>query len=252
MASINMMVSNVGARSAIRNLANLCSNISAGYSPKLEFFPSSPPEMKRNFHKFVDKQIPFLYEFLEVENEGSTTNEDEDLEGQACEKDGEDYGSQINQIDEDEVDSKEDDELDEFSVPGVTCDDCNAIVMCRNQNFAVQAELKRFLQQQDAGLDCSFRCMRCRDCKLCLKGAVEERKSMMEEAHQEIIRQSVYIDQKLGRAVAKLPFIENPAGKLNNNTRLASKRLDNVCRKYGDDDKVRERAGQLNAVRNSL
>ena len=61
--------------------------------------------------------------------------------------------------------------------------------------------------------------MRCRDCKLCLKGAGEERKSMMQEAHQEFIRQSVSIDKELGRAVAKLPFVVDPVGKLTNNTR---------------------------------
>ena len=82
--------------------------------------------------------------------------------------------------------------------------------------------------------------MRCRECKLCLKGAGEERKSMMQEAHQEIIRQSVHIDKDLGRAVAKLPFVTDPSGKLHNNTRLATKRLENVCRKYGGDEQVKE------------
>ena len=82
--------------------------------------------------------------------------------------------------------------------------------------------------------------MRCCDSKLCLKGAGEERKSMQQEAHQEIIRSSVYINKELGRAVAKLPFLSDPAGQLTDNTRIASKRLDNVCRKYGKDEQVKE------------
>ena len=128
---------------------------------------------------------------------------------------------------------------EDLELPGVTCDECQDIVFYRNQSYAVQGELRRFLQQQDAGLDCSFRCMRCRDCKLCLKGAGEERKSMMQEAHQEFIRQSVSIDKELGRAVAKLPFVVDPVGKLTNNTRLASRRLDNVCKKYGKDENIK-------------
>ena len=49
---------------------------------------------------------------------------------------------------------------------------------------------------------------------------------MQQEAHQEIIRQSVAIDRDLGRAVAKLPFVQDPVNKLTNNTRLATKRLE--------------------------
>ena len=80
--------------------------------------------------------------------------------------------------------------------------------ICITVNCAtVQAELRKFLQQQEAGLDTTFRCIRCRDCKQCLKGAGEERKSMTQEAHQEIIRQSVSIDKVGRKATAKLPFV---------------------------------------------
>ena len=227
MASINNMVHNVGARSSIRRLCNLLSKVSAGYSPKLEFFPSSIPEMERTFDCYVDKAIPYLDEYIDAENDSdefysdNQTDDFEDLEFESnTEEDLEEPGTSTNDIDCD--------------VPQVACDDCGEVVVYKNQLLAVQAELKRFLQQQEAGLDCSFRCMKCRDCKLCLKGAGEERKSMQQEAHQEIIRQSVIIDKDLGRAVAKLPFVIDPVGKLTNNTRLATKRLENVCRKYGN------------------
>ena len=61
---------------------------------------------------------------------------------------------------------------------------------------------------------------------------------MIQEAHQELIRESVAIGKQIGRGVAKLPFLTDPAGKLNNNAKLAAKRLDNVCRKYGNDEEV--------------
>ena len=37
-----------------------------------------------------------------------------------------------------------------------------------------------------------------------------------------------------------MPFLTDPSGKLTNNTRLASKRLESVCKKYGSDPIVKE------------
>ena len=76
--------------------------------------------------------------------------------------------------------------------------------------------------------------------KQCFKGAGEEMKSMQQEAHQGLIRESICIDKKLKRAVAKLPFTYDLTGKLTNNTRLATKRLESVCRKYSSDQEVKE------------
>ena len=227
MASINTMVQSAGARSSIRHLCNLMSSVSAGFSPRLEFFPSSLSEMERNFLHYVDKSIPNIEELLEIADssgDDSQVNEVVDY----CEDEGSD-GDNLLQP-----------EVTDSFVGEVACTDCGEAVIHEYQSFAVQSEMKRFLEQQDAGLDCSFRCMRCRDCKLCLKGAGEERKSMQQEAHQEIIRQSVAIDRDLGRAVAKLPFVQDPVNKLTNNTRLATKRLENVCRKYGNDEVVKQ------------
>ena len=62
--------------------------------------------------------------------------------------------------------------------------------------------------------------------------------SMMQEAQQELIRESVYIDKLQGRAVAKLPFLTSPVNKLKDNSRLAERRLESVCKKYSKDEKV--------------
>ena len=61
---------------------------------------------------------------------------------------------------------------------------------------------------------------------------------MTQEAHQEIIRQSVSIDKVGRKATAKLPFVIDPVGKLTNNTRLATKRLESVCHKYATSEDV--------------
>lgn len=120
------------------------------------------------------------------------------------------------------------------------CSDCGGKVQFVHQSLTIQAELKRFFEHQEAGLDSSFRCIRCRDCQDCLKGAGQERMSMIQEAQQQLIKQSVSIDREKGRAVAKLPFLTDPAGKLNDNTRIAERRLESVCRKYAGDEDVKE------------
>ena len=196
---------------------------------------------------FSVDEVPEEHTFNDAEDEASEEPVINDAEDEISEEpvinDAEDEISEDPVINDAQVEDSDEPAVnddDVSDVPGIACDDCGDLVLYRNQCTTVQTELKRFLQQQEVGLDCSFRCMRCRECKLCLKGAGEERKSMMQEAHQEVIRQSVHIDKDLGRAVAKLPFVTDPSGKLHNNTRLATKRLENVCRKYGGDEQVKE------------
>ena len=47
-------------------------------------------------------------------------------------------------------------DLDDCDVPGVACGECGNVVLYREQWLSVQAELKKFLQQQEAGLDCTI------------------------------------------------------------------------------------------------
>ena len=81
----------------------------------------------------------------------------------------------------------------------IKCHVCGVTV----QSFTIQSELKRFLQQQEAGLDVSFKCSRCHDCIDCKRGAGQEMMSMQQEAEQETIRESVHIDRTQNRLVAK-------------------------------------------------
>ena len=109
----------------------------------------------------------------------------------------------------------------------IKCQVCGVAI----QSFTVQSELKRFLQQQEAGLTVSFKCSRCRDCKDCLRGAGQEMMSMRQEAEQETIRESIYIDRTQNRLNAELPFLCDPSEKLKDNSKSATKRLENVVKK---------------------
>ena len=107
-------------------------------------------------------------------------------------------------------------------------------------SFLIQSELERFMRIQDAGLDINFKCPACRNCKTCLRGAGKELLTMKEEYQQQIIEESVRIDDNIGQAVARLAFISDPSEGLTDNEYIAVKRLRNVCRKYAHDPAVRE------------
>ena len=102
----------------------------------------------------------------------------------------------------------------------------------------VQSELEKFMKLQDTGLDTTFRCPSCRNCKSCLKGPGEELLSMREEFQQNIIEESVTIDENLGQAVARLAFLSDPSENIVNNEHIAVRRLNNVCSKYGKSPEV--------------
>ena len=64
--------------------------------------------------------------------------------------------------------------------------------------------------------------------------------SLKQEAEQELIRKSVSIDLEKGKAVAELPFIKSePQEYLADNGIIAQKRLQNVARKYQNDEKIK-------------
>ena len=99
---------------------------------------------------------------------------------------------------------------------------------------AVQSELEKFMKLQDSGLDMSYKCLTCRDCKPCKRGAGQERISMKKEFEQQGIKSSVRIDEDLKQAISFLAFIDDPEEKLVDNQYIALRRLNDVCRKYGN------------------
>ena len=104
-----------------------------------------------------------------------------------------------------------------------------------DQLISIQGELKRFMQQQEAGLDSSYKCPKCRDCQDCIKGSGYERISVKQEREQDLIKQSVKVNLQDGRATAELPFKADPKEFLADNTFVAQKRLQNICKKFSRD-----------------
>ena len=76
--------------------------------------------------------------------------------------------------------------------------------------WTIQSDLKNFARVQEIGVDVGFRCIKCRGCKDCKKGAGLERISIVKEQEQHLIKRSVSVDLENGCAQAVLPFNANP------------------------------------------
>ena len=85
------------------------------------------------------------------------------------------------------------------------------------------------MRLQDSGLDTNYKCPNCRNCKSCLKGSGQELLSMREEFQQQVIEDSVTIDEEIGQAIAYLAFTLDPTEGLGENEHIAIRRLKNVC-----------------------
>ena len=106
---------------------------------------------------------------------------------------------------------------------------------------SIQNELKNFLKHQEVGLNASHHCVHCHACIVCKRGVGQELLSMKQQAKQELIRESVQIDENLNRAEARLPFLCDPMDKLVDNSKAAKRRLDNVVKKYKDDEVIKDK-----------
>ena len=142
-------------------------------------------------------------------------------------------------------------EVTEFVNIEIACEECGDQVLndVLVQSVTAQGELKKFMKYQEAGLDTSYRCPKCRSCDDCIKGTGFEKISLKQEAEQELIKTSVEIDVEKGRPMAKLPFTIDPKLNLKDNSFTALRRLGNVCKKYGKDATVKD---EINAAFDKL
>ena len=193
----------LGGHSAIGYMTQLTQALGKNRS-RIDFFPSDIPDEK-NFD-IQDPDIPGIEDVLVVKK------------------------------------MKVKNEVEETALVHMTCTLCGKVEFLdlMNNVAAVQSELKKFQQLQEAGHDRSYRCSKCRDCEQCIKGSGYERISLKQEAEQDLIRKSVYLDEEKGRAMARLPFKADPKEFLADNGYSAQKRLQNICKKYSKEEKVRQ------------
>ena len=99
--------------------------------------------------------------------------------------------------------------------------------------------LIKFEEAESAGTEISFRCVRCRGCADCKNGEKIECIRIQEEVEQTVIEQSVIVDIKQGKTLAKLPFLCDPTKKLTPNRHIAKRVYEGQVKKLSEnrDDK---------------
>ena len=85
-------------------------------------------------------------------------------------------------------------------------DDFKQSLLVRNQEV--------FENVENAGSEISFRCSKCRSCKLCKEHNQSETLSVREEVENNVINNSVEVNIKNRATVGSLPLTQNPAIKL--------------------------------------
>ena len=112
--------------------------------------------------------------------------------------------------------------------------------------------LKTFEQVENSGTNISYRCVKCRNCNDCKKGALIEEISIREEYEQDLIDRSVTLDPVEHTATAVLPFLEDPELKLANNVGTSRKVYDGVLRALAKSPEDRKAVLEAEAKLQSL
>ena len=211
----------MGGQSAVKYLSTLVTNINSVYKPRIDFFP----EFKER-NEMIDLDIPEVREFVQDKaNHVLYNNKSKPVDDEVVgwnEVTPQDLSNLFSTKKENNSEEIEDNiKIKEILV----CDTCGVIVEKNETDpvcVAVQSEFQRFMKTQEVGLDSSYRCKRCRDCSDCRKGSGFEKISLMQEAEQELIRESITIDYKNSRAIVHLPFKANPKEFLKDNSYCSS------------------------------
>lgn len=223
-----------GSKSAISYMSCLIQDMK-NFRPRMEFFPSSN---QNQLTKLIDSDIPGCERFICDDSEDITYDEEEAPFSTTLRELT--SNSFRHKISEDGVNTNdkitEDDKKDDEVMLDSKCNICSHPATVH----LIQSELEKFMKMQDTGLSTAFKCPRCRSCKECLRGPGQEMLSMQQEAEQELIKDSVRIDQDMNRALAFLAFTADPELHLKNNFHIAVKRLNNVCRKYSKNQNVKK------------
>ena len=235
------MSGNIAALANLKAMAYLTKD----YKPRLDFFPDLHEKM------LVDPEMKYmnLIEDAEVDNIN-----DDDF-GPEEQDSGEQSGTAIINTHtptpgccQCESDHSLSDNLQSRTKEE---EKCNHNLETSDEEFSltVGQDIRKFMEYQELGLDQGYKCPRCRKCRECQRGAGHERISMKQEAEQEIIKESVVLDEERNKAVVKLAFIANPVENLRPNRYSAMKRLDNVCRKYSSEpDSVKMICEKINKL----
>ena len=124
----------------------------------------------------------------------------------------------------------------------VLCEDCGVRLQAE-QIAALETErlsqLKNLVDFQEAGLDISYRCVRCRNCLDCRNAEKVDKISLREEAELCEIRKSLNLNWDEKKIICTLPLRGAERDFLTSNQDRAQKILESQCKKYYNDEETK-------------
>ena len=114
--------------------------------------------------------------------------------------------------------------------------------MSTNNTFVTRGApkcLKTFEEIENMGTNISYRCVDCRNCKVC-KGSLIQEISIREEYEQSLINKSVVLKENEKMCVAHFPFWDNPDLKLISKMKSVRKVYNGVVKALAKSSKDKE------------
>lgn len=113
---------------------------------------------------------------------------------------------------------------DDHECPPACLDvDCITTTMQRSRIMSIKTDEAKMKKIDDIGTEISYRCIKCRGCKECLRGETIEKTSLTEEVEQNDIEAGIRHDVASSRLYTTLPFIKDPEQNLHPNKHIAYK-----------------------------
>ena len=122
------------------------------------------------------------------------------------------------------------------------CADCGEeyVDSClRSQELESLSQLKSKIDFQEAGLDITYRCVRCRNCVDCKNAEKIDKISLREEAELCEIKNSLNLDWEEKKIVCRLPLRGPERDFLSSNFDRAVKILNSQCKRYFSDPETK-------------
>ena len=94
------------------------------------------------------------------------------------------------------------------------------------------ADIKRWREVMDSGMNIDYRCVKCRSCSDCRNADETEKVSLRQDAEDQLIRESVQLDYAKKEIMATLPLRGKEEDFLSSNRERAMCVLDQQCRKF--------------------
>ena len=120
------------------------------------------------------------------------------------------------------------------------CKEEQCVIATMSRVHSIKTDGNNMEKVDNIGTEASYRCLKCRGCKECLKGDYVELVSLNEELEQKQIEDGVRYDEEECRIYSSLPFTKDPVTNLTPNKHIAAKVFNTQKKLWTSNPEVKE------------